>query len=50
MVRIAQTAFPAWVYAAIDPKGGAYEEPPFPGNTLCDLQQAIRFERRSVCR
>jgi len=25
-----QTAFPAWIYARINPKGGAYEKPPFP--------------------
>jgi hypothetical protein len=50
MVVIAQTALPAWVYAAIDPKGGAYEKPPLPRNTLFDLQQASRFKRRFVCR
>ena len=50
LVCIAQTALPAWVYVGIDPKGGAYEEPPLPRNTLFDLQQAGRFNRRFVCR
>jgi hypothetical protein len=45
MVCIAQTAFPAWIYAGIDPKGGAYEKPPLPRNTLRDLQQAHKFKR-----
>jgi hypothetical protein len=30
MVRIAQTAFPAWIYAGIDPKGGAFKSCPSP--------------------
>ena len=50
MVHIAQTALPTWIYVGIDARGGVYEEPPLPRNTLFDLQQANRFERRLVCR
>jgi hypothetical protein len=50
MVRIAQTALPAWVYVGVDLKGGAYEEPPLPGNSLFDLHRASRFKRRFICR
>jgi len=46
MVRIAQTAVSPWIYARINPKGGAYEKPPLPRSTLCYLQQACRFKSR----